>query len=469
MPQEGLPEGSKGNPFARAAHGTVTFIRLLKSPNMLICLANGFAAGMPLFYLYHLIPAWLRDSGVDLKTIGLISLVGMPYTYKFLWAPFMDRYTPFFLGRRRGWMLITQIGLLLSLAALALCDPSESVTPIVYLAALTAFLSASQDIVLDAYRRELLPDRELGLGNAMYVNGYRAAVFVPGSLGLILADNMAWPLVHVIIASFMLLAVLKTLIVPETEHGEAPKGLREAVVEPFREFFTRDTGWKHALAILAFLALYKIGDNMATALSTPFYLDIGVSKTEIGTLVKLVGFWSMIAGGLIGGAVIYRIGINKSLYIFGAVQTLSILGFAVLAEAAQLPQFGTAETCDPGFCDTRLWLISGVIAFEYIGVGVGSAGMIAFMARATNTRFTASQLALLTSLVALPRTFANSVTGFLIEGIAPGSEWADYFGTFEGMGYTDFFLFCALCSLPGLALLFVVAPWNGDKEKATDA
>lgn len=425
-----------------------SFLRVLCSPRMLVCVANGFAAGMPLFYLYHLIPAWLRDSGVDLKTIGLFALIGMPYSWKFIWAPFMDRFKPFFLGRRRGWMLITQIGIITAMAAMALCDPAVDITPIIYLAGAIAFLSASQDIVLDAYRKEFLPDRELGIGNGMYMNGYRAASLIPGGLGLILADYMAWPAVHLVIAGCMGVVIIKTFVIREPEIVRAPTSMKDAIVEPFKEFFSREGGIKHALLILLFLALYKLGDNMATALTTPFYMDIGYSKTIIGSIVKTVGLAAMLIGGVAGGWLIYRIGINKSLYVFGAMQTLSILGFAILA---QYPP--------------NIILLGVVHGFEYIGVGLGASGMIAFMARQTHSAFTASQFALLSSIIAVPRTFANAFTGFLVEGVSSESPWAVYVGAFPGLGWVDFFLVCALLSLPGIGLLYIVAPWKDNKKE----
>lgn len=412
---------------------------------MLICIFNGLSAGMPLFFLYHLIPAWLRSENVDLKTIGLFSLAGIPYTWKFIWSPLMDRYIPPFLGRRRGWMLITQVLLLFSMASIGLLDPVHNIWLIAWMATAVAFFSASQDIVLDAYRRELLPDNELGLGNSMYVNGYRAAVFIPGGLGIILGDYMPWSMVFAVIASFMLIGIFKTLLIDEAQKTiKAPATLHEAVVQPFIEFFGRDGGLTHGLLILAFLFLYKIGDNMATALSTPFYLDLGFSKTIIGSMVKLINFWAMIIGSFLGGATIYKTGINRSLWIFGVIQMVSILGFALLAEVGN-----------------NVTLLGIVIAFEYLGVGLGTAALVAFIARATSMSFTATQFALFSSLIALPRTFANATTGFLIEGVGPADGF--YFtllGQWDGLGYTNFFIFCTICAIPGMILLRWVAPWN---------
>lgn len=421
------------------------FIEAILNYKMFICLLNGASSGLPLYYIYHLVPAWLRSENVDLKTIGLFALVGIPYNWKFFWSPLMDRYTPPFLGLRRGWMLITQLGCMASMYFMAFVDPKISIGWVAYSAAALAFFSASQDTALDAYRRELLlTDEELGLGNSMYANGYRAMTFIPGGLGLILADFLSWSTVHIIIGSFMLIGIVKTLMIKELHRGaQTPKTIQESVVEPLKEFFNRK-GVGHALLVICFLFLYKLGDNMATALSTPFYLDVGFSKTVIGSTVKLVNFWSMVFGSFIGGVAIYKYGINKCLWLFGVVQMVSIFGFAILNEAGPV-----------------LWVLASVIAFEYLGVGLGAAALTAFMARTTNMNFTATQFALFSSMIALPRTFANATTGFLIEGISATDGFLyTTFGALPGLGYTNFFLLCGALAIPGMTLLIWVAPWN---------
>lgn len=427
-----------------------SLFRALFSKHMLICVFNGFTAGLPLFVLWQLLPAWFRDQGVDLKTIGLLALVQLPYNWKFLWAPAMDRYVPPFLGRRRGWMLVTQIVLLATLVLMGRFDPQEDPFLIACIALLVAFFSASQDIVLDAYRRELLPDEELGLGNSFYIQGYRVAGLVPGGLALILADHLSWPTVHFITACFMFVGIVKTLLIREAaEHIDPPKNLTEAVVQPLVEFFSRQ-GVRSAVLVLAFMFLYKLGDSMATALITPFYIDVGFSMTQIGSLVKAINLGAFLVGTFVGGATIFKIGINRSLWVFGVVQLVSILGFAVLSEVGE-----------------NVWVLAVVITFEYLGVGMGASSLVAFMARATNKNFTATQFALFSSLIAVPRTLANSVTGFLIEGVGP--EDGIYYrvlGEVGGLGYTRFFLLCTLLAVPGMVLLFWVAPWNeeGDTE-----
>jgi len=300
-----------------------------------------------------------------------------------------------------------------------------------HLAVVVAFFSASQDIVLDAYRRELLLDAELGLGNAVHVNAYKIAGLIPGSLSLILADHLPWSGVFFITALFMLLGVAMTLFVsePELKNG-APKTLRAAVVEPFQEFIGRN-GLKSAALILCFIFFYKLGDSMATALATPFYLDMGFSKTEIGLIAKNAGLWPSVVGGLLGGIWMVKLGINRALWIFGLVQMIAILGFAWLALVGH----------------SLLWL-GVVIGIEALGVGLGTAAFVAFIAHATHPLYTATQFALFTSLAAVPRTFANAATGYLV-------EW---------FGWVAFFLFCFVIAIPGMLLLFKVAPWNGRQE-----
>ena len=399
---------------------------------MLICVFIGFSSGLPLYLLINLLPAWLRSEGVDLKAIGLFALIQLPYTWKFLWSPLMDRFGLPMLGRRRGWMLATQVLLLAAIPIFGLLHPKLDIWTIAYLAAAVAFFSASQDIVLDAYRREILPEPELGLGNAVYVNAYRISSLIPGSLALILSDLLPWSSVFLITALFMLPGVAMTLLVAEPQMTKgAPKTLREAVVEPFHEFITR-SGWVDALLVLLFIFLYKLGDSMATALATPFYLDMGFSRTDIGVIAKNAGLWASVAGGMLGGLWMVKIGINRGLWLFGAVQMFSILGFALLAWVHQ---------------PDRL-LLAFVIAFEALGVGLGTAAFVAFIARATDPRYTATQFALFTSLAAVPRTVVNATTGWIV----------------AETGWLNFFLLCTLLALPGMALLLRVAPWR-DRAK----
>ncbi len=396
---------------------------------MLICVFTGFTSGLPLYIVIQLIPAWLRVEGVGLAEIGFFTLVGLPYTWKFLWSPIMDRYTLPFLGRRRGWMFVTQLALMALIASMGFVNPALSIWTVASLAAALAFFSASQDIVLDAYRRELLPDAELGLGNSIHVQAYRLAGLVPGSLALILADFLPWHVVFMVVASFMSVGLVLTIFIHEAvAEPRPPETLFKAVVEPFREFFQRK-GVRTALLILAFMFLYKLGDSMATALSTAFYIDLGFSLSEIGTIAKFASLIAAIVGGLAGGLIMIKLGINRALWLFGVVQMVSIFGFALLAEVGANP-----------------WMLGFVVAFEYMGVGLGTAAFIAFIARTTNPVFAATQFALFTALTALPRTLFNSSAGVIVESI----------------GYTSFFLFCAALAVPGMLLLFKVAPWSAD-------
>lgn len=421
-----------------------SLVDALLNRRMLICIFNGFSSGLPLYFLAQLIPAWLRSEQVDLKTIGFFSLVLLPFSFKYLWAPFLDRYVPPFLGRRRGWMLILQIALLFVMASFALLKPQADIQLILYAGLAVGFFSASQDIVLDAYRRELLDDQELGLGNSFYANAYRISGFIPGGLGLILSDYMPWESVFLIIALFMLVGVIHTLMIRETSlESEVPASLKEAVVEPFVEFFQRD-GFQSGLLILLFIFFYKFGDTVATALITPFYIDVGFSKTVIGTVAKIVGLWAMIIGGFLGGLMMFKIGINRALWLFGVVQLASILGFALLNEVGP-----------------EIWLLSIVVGFEYLGVGLGSAALMAFIAKNTNKKFTGTQLALLTSLFAIPKSFSGILAGIFVEGVSEADGiFYSLFGSISGFGYTGFFFICALLALPGMALLYWVAPWH---------
>jgi PAT family beta-lactamase induction signal transducer AmpG len=407
--------------------------QVLFTRRMLICVFTGFSSGLPLYVLLTLVPGWLRSEGVQLTAIGLFTLIQFPYTWKFLWSPLLDRFSVPWLGRRRGWMFITQCALLLTIGLIGTFSPATDLRSIAILAAITALFSASQDVVLDAYRREILLDIELGLGTAIHVNAYKVAGLIPGSLAFVLADHLPWPLVYAITALFMLPGLAMTLVIkePPVPPG-APRTLREAVVEPFADFLGR-LGWRQALLVLAFIFLFKLGDSMATALATPFYLDMGFTKSEIGLIAKNAGLWPSVIGGLLGGLWMVKIGINRALWLFGAAQAVAILGFASLS---QLPHDRVA--------------LATAISAEALGVGLGTAAFTAFIARATNPRYTATQFALFTSLAAVPRTLINATTGWIV----------------QHTGWFDFFLLCTALAVPGMVLLWWVAPWSGDTPRA---
>ena len=416
------------------------WLRVLFTRRMLICVFTGFSSGLPLYLLLNLVPAWLYTQGVSLRAIGAMTLIQLPYTWKFLWSPLADRYPlPGGLGRRRSWMLAAQAGLLLTIAGLGGLSPSADLEAITALLLLIALLSATQDIALDAFRREILSDAELGLGNSVHVNAYRIAGLVPGSLSLILADRLPWSQVFWITALFMLPGIMMTLFVAEPAIAAGPaRTLRDSVILPFREFIGR-AGLRRALLILGFIFLYKLGDSLCTALATPFYLGMGYSKTEIGLVAKNAGLWPAVIGGLAGGLWMVRLGINRALWLFGAVQLLSILGFAALAWAGPQSSIGADQ----------LLALAAVIGAEALGVGLGTAAFVAFIARSTHPLYTATQLALFTSLAAVPRAFVNSTAGLLV-------DWLGWFG---------FFLLCALLALPGMLLLPAVAPWQSRATK----
>jgi PAT family beta-lactamase induction signal transducer AmpG len=388
------------------------------SARMLVALLMGFSCGLPLLLTGSVLQAWLKDGGVDLASIGVFALVGLPYTLKFLWAPLFDRYVLPFLGRRRGWLTVTQFMLAAALYALSLAAPSPgNLFPVSAAALLVAFFSACQDIVVDAYRRESLADAELGLGSALYVNGYRVGMLLAGGGGLILADLTSFPAVFQSMAVLMALCVIVTVLAAEPPlPQDRPKTLAEAVYLPFQDYFARDGAW----LALAFILLYKLGDTMASSITTPFYLELGYTKTEIGAVVKLFGFWATIIGATLGGVWILRIGMNRALWWFGLGQMVSTFGFVVLA---RLPHDPVA--------------LGAVVAVENFTGGLGTAAFVGFMGALTDRRFTATQYALLSSLMGVPRVLISAPTGWLA----------------LVMGWPAFFALCTALAVPGLMLL----------------
>jgi MFS transporter, PAT family, beta-lactamase induction signal transducer AmpG len=343
----------------------------------------------------------------------------------------MDRYVPrlpfWKPGRRRGWMLTTQVLVALAIASLGYVSPRNAIWTVAALTLLVAFFGASQDIVIDAYRRELLTDTEQGLGNAVHVNAYKVASLIPGSLSLILSDHLPWHLVFAFTAAFMLPGMVLTLVVREPQiYGEPPKTLIDAVWRPFAEFVSRD-GWRAAILVLAFIFLYKLGDTMATTLSTSFFLDLGFDKTQIGVIAKATAFWASLAGGILGGMLLVKIGIARGLWIFGFLQIVSTLGFAWLAKI--------------GPSIPALALIYG---FETFATGLTLASFTAYIASTTDPRYTATQFALFTSLASVPRTLAAAASGFVVARI----------------GWFEYFLVCAALAAPGMLLLPKIAPWR---------
>ncbi len=412
-----------------------------------ITLSMGFVSGVPLLLTITLLQAWLTDEGISKSTIGLFALVGLPYSLKFLWAPIFDAITVSKLGRRRGWLLFTQTLLILSIIALGMTNPAMDPYNVALLAVLVTFASASQDIVIDAYRRESLKDEEQTLGASAYVLGYRIGALAAGAGGLILADYMSYQMVYTIMSLIMLYGVLITLIADEPKSDFIPSNFEDTVTRPFIEFFNRYASINNIspdrlkflgerakinrrnvlenflvtpILILLFILLYKIGDTMAHSLSTNFYLDTGFSKSEIGTVVKFFGLFATLIGAFAGGLIAYKIGLYNSLMIFGVFQAIATLGFSVLA------LFGD-----------NLYLLMTVISMENLAAGMGYTAYLAFIANMTNKQFTATQFALMTALMSLPRTLFSGFSGYLV----------------EFFGWELYFVFCSLIAIPALIIL----------------
>lgn len=409
-----------------------SIIKVLFSRRMVVALIMGYVAGLPLELTGFVLKTWMREEGVNLTVIGLFALVGLPYTLKFLQAPLLDRFSLARLGRRRGWLLLFQSALILSIFGLGITQPAHTPWLVALAAFFVTFFSASQDIVIDAYRREDLADEELGLGSSLYVAGYRVGMLLAAGGGLILADHMPFSVVYGLMALCLLPGLITTLLTPEPDMPLGmPQSIKEAVVDPFVEYFSRP----NAIWILAFILLYKMGDTMASSMTAPFYVDLQYTKTEVGAIVKLVGFWAILGGTFIGGILMLKWGINKSLWLFGALQALSTAGFAILAQMTH-----------------NLSMLAFVIGFENLSAGMGTSAYVAFMASITNKKFTATQYALLTSLMGIPRVIASSGTGFLA----------------QTMGWTRFFIFCTLIALPGMLILIKIAPWNSNQNGSLD-
>jgi MFS transporter, PAT family, beta-lactamase induction signal transducer AmpG len=401
----------------------MVWYRVYFTRRMIASFLTGFYGGLPLLLTGSVLQAWLRQEGVDLATIGLYALVGLPYTLKFLWAPVFDRYRISRYGRRKGWLIVAQLALASALALLAFSQPAMHPVFLAGLALLVTFFSASQDTLIDAWRRESLSDNEQGLGASFYVNGYRLGMLLASGGGLILADLWGFTSVYLLMAAVMLSGVPVSLILPEPEDtAHHANSLAAAVIQPFIQFFERRDAWW----ILLFILLYKMGDTVAGQMTTPFYLDMGYSKTEIGAIVKLFGFWATLLGGFVGGTLILRMGIFGALWQFGILQALSTAAFAALTQIPpQLPALGA------------------VICFENFSAGMGTAAFVGFMASQTDRRFTATQYALLSSLMGVPRVLIAAPSGWLADGL--GWQW--------------FFLGCSLLAIPGLLLLIRFRNW----------
>jgi PAT family beta-lactamase induction signal transducer AmpG len=400
--------------------------RVLLSWKMLAMFSLGLISGFPFYVVKDVLKAWMTSEGIDLGTIGLMSAVSLPYTLKFIWSPALDGIVPPFLGRRRGWMLLTQIALLGTIALLGQWNPQTQLAWIGLTAMAVSFFGATQDIALDAFRREYLREDELGLGTGVWMNAWRLGMYVTVGVSFLSADaGVGWDQIHILLGLMMLIGVITTLLVSEPKVEEAPpRSIREAVIDPFKEFLSRNG----AFWILAFVLLYKVGDNLAGALNIPFILSQGFTRTEYFVVVKGLGMFCMFGGALLGGAILVRMKVSTALWSFGILQMISTAAFALLVLIDHESAF---------WSEYRQMILAGIVSFEFLATGLGQAAYATFMALQTNKKFTATQYALLTSLMAVPGTIFASGTGYLAESV----------------GWTGFYLFCALAALPGLLMI----------------
>lgn len=386
----------------------------LVNRRIVVMLPLGFISGLPLALTSGTLQGWLTVEGVDLKTIGIFTLVGLPYTLKFLWAPILDHVIPPWLGRRRGWMILTQLCVAIGLVLMAMTNPKMHPAWLAAYALLVAFLAASLDIVFDAYRTETLHSHERGLGVAVWVNGYRIALLASGAGALVLADYVGWQMTYLMLAAVMAMGVGIVLVSPDpTLAGEAPKTLKEAVGAPLAEFFSRPT----ALGFLAVIVLYKLGDAFASALQTAFLIGgLGFSATEVGA-VKGLGVFATLLGAFVGGLLMTRSGLVRSLLIFGVLQAVSNLGFVILALVGK-----------------NASVLTAAVIIENVTGGMGTAAFVALVMSLCDLRYTATQFALLSSLEALGRVFAGRPSADVVTLI----------------GWTQFFILTVVVALPGL-------------------
>jgi len=385
---------------------------------MPVLLFLGFSSGLPLVLTAGTLQAWMTVSGIDIRTIGIFALVGLPYTVKFLWSPLMDRFIPPFAGRRRGWIIATQIGLIIGIGALAMNNPQDSLWLIGLIALMVAFTSASQDIVSDAYRTDILQEKERGLGAGVFVTGYRIAMLVGGAVALILSDQIGWESTYLFMAGLMFIGIGAALFGKEPAETSPPKNLEEAVWGPLKDFFSRP----RAYILLLLIILYKLCDAYASTMTTPFLIrGVGFTATDVGTINKGFGFVSTIIGALVGGTLMMRLGLFRSLLIFGILQAVSNLSFVLLAWAGK--SYG---------------VLVFTVALENISGGMGTSAFVALLMSLCNHRYSATQYALLSSLSALGRTFIAPTSGYMV----------------EISGWAVFFFVSALFALPGLWLLW---------------
>jgi PAT family beta-lactamase induction signal transducer AmpG len=422
---------------------TPSYLDVFRDRRITVILFLGFSSGLPIALCGGTLQAWLADSGVDIKTIGLLTLVGLPYTVKFLWAPLMDRFVPRLLGRRRGWVALCQLMVFATLLIMGGLSPSQSVLALALLALVLAYFSASQDIAFDAYRTDVLRKEERGAGAAVSVLGYRIAMLVSGGLALVLADSfIGWRATYGLMAGLMLVGAAATWFAPEPEVAvQPPRTLAEAVIGPLRDFFAREG----AILALLVIVLYKLGDAFAGSLTTAFLIrGAGFSVTEVGAINKILGLVATIVGALAGGALMTRLSLYGALMLFGVLQMASNVGFWWLASAGKgllpgltIPPFdlGFVELAQATPVDGGLLL---VIAAENISGGMGTAAFVALLMALCNQRFTATQFALLSAFASVGRVWVGPLAGVLAEAI----------------GWPAFFVVSTVLAAPALVMLW---------------
>lgn len=397
------------------------YLRIFQQPKLALLLVLGFASGLPLALTSGTLQAWMTVENIDLKTIGFFSLVGQAYVFKFLWSPFMDRYTPPVLGRRRGWLLITQVLLLVAIAGMGFLDPSSQLRWMAALAVIIAFCSASQDIVFDAWKTDILSAEERGTGAAVSVLGYRLAMLVSGGLALWVADRyLGWQATYWLMAALLIPCIFATFLAPEPDNTVAvPRSLEQAVVAPLRDFFGRNNAW----LILMLIVLYKLGDAFAMTLTTTFLIrGVGFDAADVGMVNKTLGLFATILGALYGGVVMQRLSLFRALLIFGILQGVSNFGYWVLAVT-----------------DKNIFSMGGIVFFENLCGGMGTAAFVALLMTLCNRSFSATQFALLSALSAIGRVYVGPIAGWFV----------------ELYGWSTFYLFSVVVSVPGILLLLL--------------
>ncbi|MES3036576.1 MAG: AmpG family muropeptide MFS transporter [Bdellovibrionota bacterium] len=404
---------------------TREFFSAFFSKRMMMVFLLGFSSGLPFLLVGGTLKIWLTRAGVDISTIGYFSWVGIAYSSKFVWAPLLDRWSFFGMGRRRSWMLITQVALMIFIAILGSLEPQTSLAAMAAISVIIAFFGATQDIAIDAFRREILKDSELGIGSSMNIYGFRIAMLVSGGVGIGLVgtlpgEGLAWSDLYYIMAALMTIGIIVTLMAPEPAIDPrvvANRTFLQSVVDPFKQFLTRD----RAVLILLFVFLFKLGDAMSAAMLNPFYVQMGYTNLDIGLIAKTFGLASSLVGIFFGGLILFYLGTYRSLWIFGILQALSTASFAIITYTGPLKAS-----------------LAFAVIFEDISAGMGSAAFLAFLAQITDRRFTATQYAMLASIATLGRNFFSGFSGDMVKGL--GWEW--------------FFYICALTAIPGLLLIF---------------